>query len=119
MKNLVLAIVALGFLAACGGSRGYNPGGSRGGGEVLYATGPVQKACQSQGRKKASRARCGCIQAVADRSLSGGDQRRGAKFFKEPEKAQEVRQSDRDGDERFWREWKEFGSKAATLCASS
>ena len=43
---------------------------------------PIEKACRASGRSQSSRARCGCVQAVADMSLSTSDQRRGAKFFK-------------------------------------
>jgi len=64
------------------------------------------------GRKAASSARCGCIQAVANRSLSSGHQRRGAGYFNEPARLQEVRQSDRSSDERFWLAWKAFGQDA-------
>jgi hypothetical protein len=70
-------------------------------------------------RRAATRTRCGCIQAVADRELSNGDQRRGVRLFKDPHEAQEIRQSDRSGDERFWLAWKAFGNTAETLCASS
>ncbi len=120
MMRMGLACVALLGLAACGGgSRGYNPGGAYGSGVVLFAQGPISTACMQSRRNEASRARCGCVQAVADRSLSGAEQRRGAKLFADPHLAQVVRQSDRSSDEAFWRNWKAFGDTAATLCAAS
>ena len=84
-----------------------------------FATGPIFRACQAEGRKPASRARCGCVQAVADQSLSGRDQSRGAKFFANPGPLQEVRQSDNAGNERFWLAWKAFGQDAAAQCKNS
>ena len=83
---------------------------------VMFATGPIYSACQQAGRKQASRARCGCVQAVADRSLNTDDQRRGAAFFDDPHQAQVVRQSERSADERFWQKWKAYGADAARMC---
>lgn len=83
---------------------------------VRFASGPIQKACQSSDRKARSRARCGCIQAVANDKLSGADQRRGAKYWRDPGKLQEVRQSDNPGNERFWKVWKAYGQTAAAQC---
>lgn len=84
-----------------------------------FAKGPIFRACQTDGRKAASRARCGCVQAVADQSLSDRDQTRGAKFFANPGRLQEVRQSDNSGNERFWLAWKAFGQDAAAQCKNS
>ncbi|MGJ8618408.1 MAG: hypothetical protein ACSHWS_16315 [Sulfitobacter sp.] len=114
--------VALMGLTACGGgsryssdaaNRGYSPQ------PVLFATGPIHRACVSANRKQATPARCGCVQAVADQSLDASDQRRGAKFFKDPHKAQETRQSDNPSNERFWLAWKAFGQNAAAACGST
>jgi len=84
-----------------------------------FATGPIYSACQANGRKAASRVRCGCVQAVADQSLSAADQRRGVKYFGNPAALQEVRQSDNAGNERFWLAWKAYGQAAVTQCNSS
>jgi hypothetical protein len=119
MLRLFTIICMLGALAACGGPRGYNPSGGYGGGAVLFATGPINSACLSAGRKQASRARCGCIQAVADRELSGADQRRGVRVFKDPHSLQEARQSDRASDNAFWSAWKAYGNTAETLCSAT
>ncbi len=108
MIRMMSALVALLVLAGCGGGARYDA--TRG--TVLYATGPIQNACLAGGRKGASGGRCGCIQAIADRSLSSAEQRRGVRYFKDPGALQEVRQSSRASDERFWRAWKAFGEQA-------
>ena len=115
MIRTILAGLALFSLAACGGG---NRRAERFAGTptVMFATGPIQKACVADGRRAASSARCGCVQAVANQALSGADQRRGARFFKDPHKLQEVRQSDNANNERFWEAWKAFGQAAATVC---
>lgn len=119
MKPLVLALVALSTLAACGGgTSNYTTRGAYVPAQ-LYATGPLQRACVTQGRKQASAQRCGCVQAVADRQLSNAEQRRGVQAFKDPHKVQEWRQSDRASDNAFWAAWKAFGSNTETLCAGS
>ncbi len=84
----------------------------------VMAASTVEKACIKSDRKAASRALCGCIQDVADLTLSNSDQKRAAVFFKDPHKAQETRQSDRNSDEVFWKRYKEFGSTAEAFCAS-
>ena len=78
--------------------------------------GAIDKACQKSERP-GNRALCGCIQQVADMTLSGNDQRRAAGFFKEPDKAQQVRQSDHSSDESFWLRYKAFAETAEALCA--
>jgi len=81
------------------------------------AAAEIEKACIRSDRPAASRALCGCIQDVADLTLSQGDQRRAAKFFADPHKAQEVRQSDSRGDEAFWQRYRLFGEAAKTYCS--
>lgn len=117
MKPMVLALVALTTVAACGGgTKSYTTRGAIAPTQ-LYATGPLQRACQAQGRKAASTQRCGCIQAVADRELSSAEQRRGVKVFKDPHKLQVWRQSDNASQNAFWRSWKAFGQTASRLCS--
>jgi hypothetical protein len=117
MKTTVLALMALSTLAACGGgatnitSRGaFAP-------TQQFASGPLQRACLSQGRKAANSQRCGCIQAVANRELSTAQQKRGVKAFKDPHKVQVWRQSDRASDNAFWDVWKAFGQTASKICS--
>ncbi|MGB3244940.1 MAG: hypothetical protein WBB25_10420 [Sulfitobacter sp.] len=124
MIRTSLVCVAVLSIAGCGGGSSYASKNARGYGAapsvvVQFARGPIQQACQSGGRKAASHTRCGCVQAVANQTLSGADQRRGAQYFKNPHKLQEVRQSDNAGNERFWKVWKEFGQSAGAVCGGS
>ncbi|WP_239479518.1 hypothetical protein [Actibacterium sp. 188UL27-1] len=64
-----------------------------------------------------SRDLCKCIQRVADQTLTRGDQRKGAKFFAKPQKAQDTRQSDNASNEAFWKKWKAFGNTAQAICS--
>ncbi|WP_226622941.1 hypothetical protein [Alloyangia pacifica] len=106
MKPIYLVTI-LALVAGCGG--GSNSG-------RYYATGPVSKACMSSDRKARNDALCGCIQAAADDELSGGDQRRAVRFYRDPHSAQEVRQSDRNSDRDFWRRYSAFVSRAERMC---
>ena len=120
MIRFGVVLVALIGLSACGGGSRYASGkAGYGAPVVLYATGPIYTACLVGGRSAASRARCGCVQAVADRELSASDQRRGASYFKNPHKLQEVRQSNDANNERFWKAWKAYGERAAALCSGT
>lgn len=83
---------------------------------LAYA-GPIESACLRSERAAANRAVCGCIQQVADMTLRGSDQRKAAKFFKDPHKAQEVRQSTSRSDNEFWARYKSFGEAAQVFCA--
>ena len=85
MGRITGALTLLLILAACGGGTRYSssnassvriPTSSTP--AVLFANGPIATACKSAGRKQASRARCGCVQAVANQSLSRAEQVRGA-----------------------------------------
>ncbi len=133
MIRTTLVMVSVLALAACGGGSRYSSANATSGGytyspapsvdgEIVplpFATGPIFSACQAGGRKAASRARCGCVQAVADQQLSSSDQRRGASYFKDPHRLQEVRQSDNASNERFWKARKAYGQQAAEICAKS
>ncbi|SNS21748.1 hypothetical protein [Tropicimonas sediminicola] len=77
----------------------------------------IERACMSSNRRAASRPLCDCIQRVADQMLTRRDQRMAAKFFKDPHRAQEVRQSDRASDEAFWKRYKAFGTTAGNVCS--
>jgi len=76
----------------------------------------IEQACVQSGREAANRALCGCIQDVANLTLTGSDQKLASTFFKDPDKAQEIRQSDRRAHERFWERYKEFGETAREFC---
>lgn len=96
--GLLAALIALG---ACAG------GG---------ASGPVGQACVAGGREAASVRLCSCVQRVADQSLTRGEQARAARFFGEPQAAQDVRQSPRATDELFWARYRAFADRAEATC---
>ncbi|THH35184.1 hypothetical protein E4Z66_15275 [Aliishimia ponticola] len=81
-----------------------------------FAKGPLYDACQTSGRQSAGPELCGCVQWVADQKLTKAQQTRGAKYFKDNHKLQEVRQSNRASDEAFWSAWKDFGTEAGRQC---
>lgn len=77
--------------------------------------GPIERACMSA--SNGTRQVCACIQQVADRTLQGRDQRRAAKFFANPDAAQEMRISRSENDSAFWQRYRNFGSTAEAYCA--
>lgn len=80
------------------------------------AFGPISKACLQSGREGRSRELCGCIQAAADKTLTSSQQRRSVGFYSNPHLAQEIRQSDRPVDEKFWEAYVNYGKLAEQLC---
>jgi hypothetical protein len=80
--------------------------------------GPIESACLRSDRKQATRQLCSCIQQVADQTLQRSDQRKAAAFFRDPDRAQQVRMSDRDSDNAFWDRYRAFGDMAEVYCAS-
>ncbi|QYX58622.1 hypothetical protein K1T73_11915 [Roseovarius sp. SCSIO 43702] len=81
-----------------------------------FANGPIKRACMNSDRKARSNELCGCIQAVADQTLSGADQSRAVSFYNDPHSAQEVRMSDRPGDEAFWKTYTNYAKTAERVC---
>jgi len=79
----------------------------------------IRKACLKAGRPAATRALCVCIQRVANKSLKRRDQRLAASFFKNPHKAQVIRQSDNRSNEAFWIRYKAWGVLAEKSCRSA
>jgi len=84
---------------------------------VMAAAGPIESACNRSDRQAANRSLCDCIGQVADMTLRGGDQKRVASFFKDPEKAQDVKMSKRDSDDAFWERYQAFTAQAEAYCA--
>ncbi len=87
-------------------------------GTAMLAAGPVETACNRSSRDAANPMLCDCIQQVADMTLTGGDQRRAAGFFKDPEKAHKVWMSKSKSDDLFWDRYKSFGEMAEAYCAA-
>lgn len=78
--------------------------------------GVMSRACMKSDRQSKSRALCSCMQVAANAKLSRREQSRAAKFFKTPQKAQLVRQSDKRSDERFWQRYTAFGEVFSASC---
>ena len=78
--------------------------------------GQIERACAQSERVGGSARVCTCIQRIADQLLTSGEQRLAASFFEDPHRAQEVRQSDRSRDERFWLRYRQFGAVAEQSC---
>ncbi|MBF9061087.1 hypothetical protein HKCCSP123_18045 [Rhodobacterales bacterium HKCCSP123] len=78
---------------------------------------PIERACNASNRAAATRALCSCIGSAAERTLTRSQMREGARFFEDPQRAQDVRQSDRRGDEELWRAWRNFGETAEAMCS--
>jgi hypothetical protein len=78
--------------------------------------GPIERACMSSDRG-GNRSLCGCIQQAADMTLSGGDQRRAAKFFSDPDRAHATWVSQSASDDAFWDRYQSFGQTAEAYCA--
>lgn len=77
--------------------------------------GPIRNACLQT--DKGNRQVCSCIQQVADMTLRRSEQRRAAKFFRNPDKAQEVFLSKSERDNVFWERYQRFGTTAEAYCS--
>lgn len=109
----VAMIAMLAVLAGCGGNR-FDRGDS---GQVTrFSSGPISRACLSSDRKARNSRLCGCIQTVANQSMSGADQRKAARFFSSPQRAQDVKMSDRPSDDAFWDRYKVFAERSERSC---
>ncbi|MFZ1469933.1 MAG: hypothetical protein WAT09_13300 [Paracoccaceae bacterium] len=86
-------------------------------GPGLAWAGAIDTACMRSGRDAANRSVCGCIQSVADVTLNRSDQRRAAKFFRDPDLAHKTWISQKPSDDAFWDRYKEFGAMAESNCA--
>ncbi|MBY4893228.1 hypothetical protein A8B78_04830 [Jannaschia sp. EhC01] len=76
---------------------------------------PIQRACMASDRYT-SRSLCSCIGEAADATLSRSQMREGARWFDDPQRAQDTRQSDRERDEEMWQAWRTFSSLAEQRC---
>ncbi|WP_322866669.1 hypothetical protein U5922_011035 [Aquicoccus sp. G2-2] len=129
MRSLIISATILSLsalsLSACGGG-GYHKAGrdvgytpSAAPATIRLASGPISKACLASDRKARSLTRCGCIQAVANDTLSHSSQRRAASFYSDPHLAQSIRQSDNSSNERFWQSYKDYAEAAAAVCSQA
>lgn len=81
------------------------------------SAGPIESACLRLDRAQATRAMCRCIDSVANQTLTRGEQRRAAAFFRDPQLAQDVRMSRSARDNEFWARYRAFGDAAERSCA--
>ncbi|MCV2893509.1 arginine transporter [Lentibacter sp. XHP0401] len=110
------ALASLVFLVACGGG-GYKSADRYARVSApSTASGPISRACMASDRKARSSQLCGCIQAVANMSLSSRDQSLAASFYRDPQKAQDIRQSDNPNNERFWKKYREYADTSEQIC---
>lgn len=80
------------------------------------SAGPIERACLSSSRAAGNQALCGCVQKVADITLSGADQRLAAQFFTNPDKAEQVRMQSSASANAFWQRYTVFGQQAELAC---
>lgn len=76
----------------------------------------IERACLSSDREAKSRLLCGCLQQAANLTLATPDQKLAASFYKDPQKAQDIRQSNNRSHERFWNRYKDYAEVATTFC---
>lgn len=120
--RLVVTLCLVGGLAACGSARNQMSGSYKSSdavsleGAAKFANGPIGNACNAHNRRVANNARCGCIQAAANLTLSQEEQMRAVRFFGEPELLQAIKLSDTPPNERFWYAWARFADTAEELC---
>jgi hypothetical protein len=76
----------------------------------------IENACNRSDRAGATRALCNCVQRAADAHLTRSDQRQAARFFSDPERAQQVRMSRDSRDRAFWERYRAFVATAEQTC---
>ena len=76
----------------------------------------IERACLRSDRDAKSRALCGCIQQAANLMLSASDQKLAVTFYRDPQSAQDIRQSSRRAHENFWDRYKEYAATASKFC---
>lgn len=77
----------------------------------------IKRACMASERVAATRARCTCIQRVANQALTRSDQRTVAGWFRDPHQAQELKMSKTARDDALWDRYKSFGQMAQAVCS--
>ncbi|MEM8803520.1 MAG: hypothetical protein AAGF55_13395 [Pseudomonadota bacterium] len=76
----------------------------------------IYNACVASERGTGQQRLCFCIHQVADQTLTDRDKRLVKEFFVDPERAQDIRRSNRRVHEKFWERYERFGTAAETLC---
>ncbi|MBC6436722.1 MAG: hypothetical protein GDA52_00975 [Rhodobacteraceae bacterium] len=76
----------------------------------------IERACNQSDQRAATPQLCGCIGTAAQVTLNRSDQRQVAGFFRNPQRAQDMRMSDRPRDEALWDRYRAFGNAAKAMC---
>lgn len=76
----------------------------------------IERACNASDRPGATAPLCRCVQQVADNHLTRSDQRQAARFFRDPDRAQQVRMSRDERDRAFWQRYRAFAQAAEASC---
>ncbi len=113
----VLGLVAASLAGCGGGNSAPQPRQTVSYVAAPTASGPINSACLASDRTARSRQLCGCIQAVANQTLTGSQQSRAVAFYGNPQQAQDVRQSDRASDEQFWQAYRAYSDRAKLVCS--
>lgn len=112
--RVLASVMVLALVAGCGGGARMDRGDA--GMVTRFSTGPISRACLSSDRKARNSRLCGCIQTVANSSLSGADQRKAARFFRDPQRAMDVKMSKTTSDDAFWDRYEVFASRSEQSC---
>jgi hypothetical protein len=83
---------------------------------IQAASNPIELACNQSTRENANPVLCSCIGQVARETLTFSQMRQGARFFDNPQRAQDIRQSDHIAHETLWLAWRNFGEAAEEMC---
>lgn len=78
--------------------------------------GEIARACMAGGRDAANARLCNCVGVVASRSLSRSDQRQLINFFKDPERANDIKINDSRSADAFWDRYQAFARSAERSC---
>lgn len=84
---------------------------------LAASAGPIETACNRSDRAAATRALCRCVDSVAQQMLTRSEQRRAARFFQDPQLAQDTRASRTPMDNEFWTRYRAFGERAEAACS--
>lgn len=114
--RIVFLISLIALVSACSSARLSPRTTSAPVAAIPFASGPIQQACLAADRKAASPRLCGCIQAVANQQLSGGQQSKAVTFFNDPHQAQVARQN---GSRSFWNSYKAYAESAERVCSGA
>lgn len=112
MRVFAAMVVAL-VVTGCGGGRVERVDSGL---VTRFSTGPISKACMASDRQARNTRLCGCIQTVANQTMSGGDQRKASRFFRDPQRAQDVKMSKTSADDAFWDRYLIFSARAEQSC---